>query len=773
MAVKEADKEEEVEQEKGEQEESEQEEGEQQKDEQGDGEREEDEEDEEDEDEQEEGEQEEQVYEKQQQDATQQEREAGQSQDQTREVNGICSDIDGEGASDGGAADAGGETILKDEDFVELAYLKVLEPDGSWRPAQLLRYREGHNPLRGKAVPNSGAVLWFGDKEYEGLDGDYTASQDEGGVWTVLDGDGDVVHTQPDTTHTTQGASASATCGSAVPEGPTVTIATTAAAGSSTTVNVDPPPAGAGSDMLAARASAIAVSTSGAAAEVAVDDAIAGADADALGAQLQSSTRLFSGRTKDEEKGAEKLREIESKVIRLENTTGKATAVTFELREGFRRRCWMATIECDNGDVVQRPFIEVQRQLESKRRSDAPPQLVRAPMQASPGLIAPEPVSPASFAAPTQSSVTGSCVYELSEAGTWSEISNTLSVARPRAQAHGQAPVSESELSPEHAHACVQACAAQGAGQKRYAEAVADEERRRTDILLAFQRAEAETEKIKQQKIAHIADLAAREAEATVDELISREQEHKAWLQAERKLEEQCRDEAVLARNEAEAQEEEARRCNEEEAAAVAKSKHDLAVAEKERDDANAAMSATAKRILDQEEAIRLAEAEKQKAEQARHAAEQALREAEQAVRDAEAMICQGREAKSAAENEHSRLEKSAGDAGAAISSAREVLDRFTGPGTVTPSAAATASAQALRKKVDEIEAAAAARFQATEEAIDRAAQKANERKKAETDAANLRERQYEAGNLAHIAMIELVATKEGMLLGNNDFDCL
>ena len=74
---------------------------------------------------------------------------------------------------------------------------------------------------------------------------------------------------------------------------------------------------------------------------------------------------------------------------------------------------------------------------------------------------------------------------------------------------------------------------------------------------------------------------------------------------------------------------------------------------------------------------------------------------------------------------------------------------------------------------MDEIEAAAAARFQATEEAIDRAAQKANERKKAETDAANLRERQYEAGNLAHIAMIELVATKEGMLLGNNDFDCL
>ena len=170
----------------------------------------------------------------------------------------------------------------------------------------------------------------------------------------------------------------------------------------------------------------------------------------------------------------------------------------------------MATIECDNGDIVQRPFKEIQRQIESKHRSDTPPQLVRAPMQATPGLIAPEPVSAASSAAPTQSSITGSCVYELSEAGTWSEISNTLSVARPHAQARDQAPVSESELSPEHAYACVQASAAQGAEQKQYTEIVGDEERRRTNILLAFQKAEAEAEKIKQQKIAHIADLAAR-----------------------------------------------------------------------------------------------------------------------------------------------------------------------------------------------------------------------------------------------------------------------
>ena len=90
-----------------------------------------------------------------------------------------------------------------------------------------------------------------------------------------------------------------------------------------------------------------------------------------------------------------------------------------------------------------------------------------------------------------------------------------------------------------------------------------------------------------------------------------------------------------------------------------------------------------------------------------------------------------------------------------------------------SPSAASTASAQALRQKAHEAKVAATARAQAAAEAIERAAQETIDRKKAEADAASLRERQYEAGNLAHIAMIDLVATKEGMLLGNNDFDCL
>ena len=76
-------------------------------------------------------------------------------------------------------------------DLDELAKLEYEEENGKWRPVTLYRFRASAKRPRC-------AVVHFGQNEYEGLDGDYTAELDAtSGHWVVRDGDGDVVSTRP------------------------------------------------------------------------------------------------------------------------------------------------------------------------------------------------------------------------------------------------------------------------------------------------------------------------------------------------------------------------------------------------------------------------------------------------------------------------------------------------------------------------------------------------------------------------------------------------